>query len=126
MYSWLWKRSYWSHTYQLCHIELIWPYIARLQWERGKIIHSDIATFHLIFIHWYCLSSSDFLVLCGLNIFICVQSHNLLLKSRQLLAVLFLLVHVCRPPSPIRCGLCLYALWTITSFIVWIFYLMFV
>ena len=74
MYSWLWKKNYWSHTYQLCHIELIWSYIAPASMrKRKKIIRSDIATFHLIFIHWYCHSSSDLLV-WSQHIYLCPKS----------------------------------------------------
>lgn len=65
MYSRLRKKM----SYRSLQCELTWPYITWLQQEREKI-----------YSHWFCHISSDFLVLCGLNIFICVQSHNYLLK----------------------------------------------
>ena len=49
MYSWLWKKNYWSHTYQLCHIELIWSYIAPASMRKRK-------NYSL----WYCHISSYF------------------------------------------------------------------
>jgi hypothetical protein len=70
------KTSYWSHIYQLYHIELIWPYITWLRWERGKKL------FTLILPHFIWFSFT--LILPHFIRFLCVvQSQHIYLFPKS-------------------------------------------